>query len=199
MTPSLASQPSRRGQGRKAPSTREAILRAASKIYTCYGYEATTIRDIASAQGLLPGSIYHYFGSKDALILELYKEGIEHITEAVRQATEGIANPWDRLEAACIAHLETLDSGSAHSGVLSKDIPMTSPKLVKELVALRDRYEAAFGKYVDALGFPSAMRARLFRLQLLGSLNTTTRWYRKTGRLKPRDIAREFLRNLKHP
>ena len=197
--PSQAAPGPRRGPGRKSVSSRDAILRAAAKLYTSYGYEATTIRDIASARGLLPGSIYHYFGSKDALIIELYTEGMEHITAAVAQATEGVRDPWERLEAACTAHLETLANGTLHAGVLAKDIPITSPKLLKAMVDLRNRYEKSFAKYIDALGFPTAMQARLFRLQLLGSLNGTRLWYRKTGKLKPRDIARQFLSNLKHP
>ncbi|MBK8739121.1 MAG: TetR family transcriptional regulator [Betaproteobacteria bacterium] len=174
-------------------------MRAAARIYTSYGYEATTIRDIAAAEGLLPGSIYHYFASKDALILELYSQGIAHIIAAVASATEGLTDPWERLEAACVAHLDTLANGTPHAGVLSKDIPMTSPKLVKALIAMRDQYESIFASYADALEFPTAVESRLFRLQLLGSLNAATRWYRKSGELKPRDIAREFLRNLKRP
>lgn len=188
-----------RGPGRKSTSSRDAILRAAAKLYTSYGYEATTIRDIASARGLLPGSIYHYFGSKDELIIELYTEGMEHVMAAVTEATEGLTDPWERLEAACTAHLETLVDGTMHAGVLGKDIPITSPKLLKAMVELRNRYEKMFATYVDALGFPTALQARIFRLQLLGSLNGARLWYRKNGKLKPRDIAHQFLGNLKRP
>lgn len=188
-----------RGAGRKSPSSREAILRTTAKIYTNYGYDATTIRDIAAAQGLLPGSIYHYFGSKDALIQELYEQGIEHIIAAVVNASEGIEDPWARLEAVCVAHLETLATGSPYGRVIAKDVPMSSPALVKVLVAARDRYEKIFQRYIDALGFSSKKNARLFRLQLLGSLNATTRWYRKGGEWTPAEIARGFMRNLKRP
>jgi len=178
---------------------RAAILNAAAKLYADYGYEATTIRDIASARGLLPGSIYHYFRSKDQLIIEVFTEGIKHILTAVCDATKDIDDPWERLEVACAAHLETLTTGSSLARVLSKDIPVTSPEVKDAIVALRDQYESVFAKYVAALGFATPLEARIFRLQLLGSLNSTTKWYRKSSKLKPADIARQFLSNMKRP
>ena len=65
-----------RGKGRKTPVTRESILSATAKIYVREGYAGTTIRDIAAAQGLLPGSIYHHFSSKEKLVIELYEGGM---------------------------------------------------------------------------------------------------------------------------
>ncbi|MGO9772849.1 MAG: TetR/AcrR family transcriptional regulator [Roseiarcus sp.] len=178
---------------------REAILRTAAQLYTHFGYEGTTIRDIATAQGLLPGSIYHHFGSKDALIIELYTEAIEHIMSVVAHAADGVSDPWERLAAACTAHLSMLANRHPYAGVLSRDIPMTSPVLTKTLLGLRDRYEKAFAQYVDALGFATPLEARIFRLQLLGSLNAALRWYRKRGKLKPHEIARLFVNNMVRP
>lgn len=178
---------------------REAILRTAADLYANYGYEATTIRDIAAAQDLLPGSIYHHFSSKDALIIELYTQAIDYITAVVTKATEGVSDPWARLEAACTAHLCMLANGHPYAGILAKDIPMTSPALTEAMLELRDRYERVFASYVNALGFPTALDARLFRLQLLGSLNATLRWYHKRGKLKPDEIARRFLVNMRRP
>ena len=186
-----------RGQGRKTPVTRESILSATAKIYVREGYAGTTIRDIAAAQGLLPGSIYHHFSSKEKLIIELYEGGIAYITKAVRDAIDGIEDPWKRLEVACAVHIDALVNGKPHAGILPMDIPSEPKRLVQTLVRARQRYETIFRELVAALNLGGAKRARMFRLQLLGSLNWSTRWYRPGGGLSPSDIAREFIANLK--
>jgi AcrR family transcriptional regulator len=186
-----------RGQGRKTPVTRESILSATAKIYVTEGYAGTTIRDIAATQGLLPGSIYHHFSSKEKLIIELYEGGIEYITKAVRDAIEGIDDPWKRLEVACAVHIDALVNGKPHAGILPMDIPSEPKKLVQTLVKARQRYETIFRELVSALKLGGEKRSRMFRLQLLGSLNWSTRWYRAGGPLTPADIAKEFVANLR--
>ncbi|MCC2658757.1 MAG: regulatory protein TetR [Panacagrimonas sp.] len=186
-----------RGQGRKTPVTRESILSATARIYVTEGYAGTTIRDIAAAQGLLPGSIYHHFSSKEKLIIELYERGIDYITQAVCDAIDGVEDPWKRLEIACAVHIDALVNGKPHAGILPMDIPSEPRKLVQTLVKARQRYETIFRDLVAALELGSAKRSRMFRLQLLGSLNWSTRWYDAGGPLGPSDIAREFVANLR--
>ena len=186
-----------RGLGRKTPVTRESILSATAKIYVTEGYAGTTIRDIAAAQGLLPGSIYHHFSSKEKLIIELYEGGIAYITQAVRDAIEDIEDPWKRLEVACAVHIDALVNGKPHAGILPMDIPSEPRKLVQTLVKARQRYETIFRDLVADLDLGSAKRSRMFRLQLLGSLNWSTRWYRAGGPSDPSDIAKAFVANLK--
>lgn len=186
-----------RGVGRRTGATRAAILHTAAKIYVTQGYKGTTIRSIATAQGLLPGSIYHHFPSKEALIIEIYEEAINHIIRNVTAAIGREKTPWARLEAACAAHLDTLINGRPHVGVLAKDIPASPAKLVKVLIGLREQYEAVFRTLVDDLKLGNAMESRLFRLQLLGSLNRITYWYREGGGLTPAEIAHGFIANLR--
>lgn len=196
---SASAQGTRAGRGisKKTPATRQAILLAAARIFAARGYEAATIRDIASAVDLLPGSLYHHFASKDALIEELYRAGIDHIIGAVQEAVEGLDNPWERLEAVCRTHIETIANGSLLASVLSKDLPAVPLELVEKLVAERDRYDKVFAAFVSDLGEFTPLEARLLRLQILGSLNWATRWFRVGGRLKASDVAHAFVRNLR--
>ncbi|TQF69399.1 TetR/AcrR family transcriptional regulator [Rhodococcus spelaei] len=50
---------------------REEILFHAAKLFGARGVAATTVRDIADEVGILSGSLYHYFGSKDAIVFEI--------------------------------------------------------------------------------------------------------------------------------
>lgn len=54
-------------------TSREEILKESAKLFKLKGYYNTTMSDIASACGLLKGSIYHYFKSKDDIGLETLK------------------------------------------------------------------------------------------------------------------------------
>lgn len=56
----------------KGEATRAAIFQAALDLFKVHGYEATTMRAIAERAGVSLGSSYHYFPSKEHLILELY-------------------------------------------------------------------------------------------------------------------------------
>ncbi len=53
-----------------APDTRGAILAAARASFAERGFERTTMRGVASAAGVAPGLVHHFFGAKDDLFLE---------------------------------------------------------------------------------------------------------------------------------
>jgi len=60
----------------RAAVRRRSILDAALQSFTELGFGAATIGDICKRSGASTGSIYHLFGSKDALAAELYLEGV---------------------------------------------------------------------------------------------------------------------------
>jgi AcrR family transcriptional regulator len=58
---------------RRGETSRAAILGAALELFQERGYEATTMRTIADRAGVSLGSSYHYFPSKEHLVLEFYR------------------------------------------------------------------------------------------------------------------------------
>ena len=56
----------------RAEQTKSAIVTAALALFRENGYDATTMRAIASAAGVSIGNAYYYFGSKEELIREFY-------------------------------------------------------------------------------------------------------------------------------
>src|SRR6476469_4291375 len=54
-----------------APSRREELLRIAGALFAERGFKNTTVRDIADAAGILSGSLYHHFDSKESMVDEL--------------------------------------------------------------------------------------------------------------------------------
>jgi AcrR family transcriptional regulator len=58
---------------RRGEASRAAILSAALDLFQEHGYEATTMRAIAQRAGVSLGGSYHYFPSKEHLVLEFYR------------------------------------------------------------------------------------------------------------------------------
>jgi AcrR family transcriptional regulator len=175
---------------------RRDLLDAAASLFCDKGYHATSMRDIAKVAGMLPGSMYYHFESKDELLLAVYREGVRRIAAHVDAAVGATAGPWQRLEAACRAHLEMLFDRSAYAQVLVRVLPRELHSVAADLVAARDEYERRFITLIDELGIADCRIRRYFRHLLLGAMNWAPVWYREGGE-SPRVIAREFVALLR--
>lgn len=169
------------------------LLDAAAAQFAARGFHSASIRDIVRAVGMLPGSLYYHFATKDELLVAVYAEGVRRIDTAVKQAVAGKSAAWARVEAACVAHLEALLDQSAYAKVVVSVQPSDVPAAADALVALRDGYEQRFVALLAALDLPPRCDRRVLRMLILGALNWTPTWYRRGG-AKPRRIARDYVR-----
>ena len=174
------------------------ILDAAARFFADKGFGYTSMRDIAGAAGMLPGSLYYHFASKEELLVAVYAEGVRRIKEAVAPALAQGGDPWTRLENVCAAHLAGLLEDSDYGQVVIRVRPDDAPEAASRLVALRDEYEQAFSRAIQDLPLPPRTDRRALRLMLLGALNWSQTWYRP-GRESPQVLARRFVRLLRDP
>jgi AcrR family transcriptional regulator len=172
------------------------ILDEAARLFREKGYQGASVRDISRSVDMLPGSLYYHFANKDDLLVAVYAEGVRRITEAVREAVAAKTEPWERLEAACVAHLEALLDPGDYGQVVIRVRPADAPGAADRLVALRGGYEKTFRDLVAALPLPAGADRKTLRLMLLGALNWTQTWYRP-GKLNPRRIARQYVALLR--
>ena len=83
----------------KAKIDRKTLLRNALSVFKLKGYSATSMQDLAAANGILKGSIYHYVESKEALMLEVLNALKDHYIEKVFvKAFDESLSPLQRLE-----------------------------------------------------------------------------------------------------
>ncbi|MDB5870622.1 MAG: kstR2 [Ramlibacter sp.] len=171
-------------------SRRLALLDHAAACFRRLGYQAATVRDVARELGMTTGGIYAHFGSKELLLTAVYTQGVEQICQHVLAAVAAAGpEPANRLRAALTAHVEFLLSGGDYAQVVIRVLPDDAPETVRaDLVALRDRYEAVFVDIVAALKLKRGIDRRMFRLLVLGALNSTQRWYSQAG-MPPGQIA----------
>jgi AcrR family transcriptional regulator len=168
------------------------LLDEAARLFAAQGFHGASVRDIVRAIDMLPGSLYYHFATKEALLAAVYAEGVRRISESVEAAIAGRRDPWERLEAACVAHLESLLGAGDYAQVVIRVRPSDAPSVAGELVKRRDEYERLFVELVQALPLARGVDRRSVRLMLLGALNWSQTWYHP-GRDSPRAIARRFV------
>jgi AcrR family transcriptional regulator len=82
---------------RRGTRSREAVLDAAERIMAEQGYEAATVASLVEEAGVPPSSIYHYFGSKEGVLLAVMERGAERFHEALPEATKRVGSQDDHL------------------------------------------------------------------------------------------------------
>lgn len=75
-----------RSQRKSTSQRRRDILDASLRCFMRHGFDAATIEQIREASGASSGSIYHHFGSKQAIAVALYVEGMEELAVVFRNA-----------------------------------------------------------------------------------------------------------------
>jgi AcrR family transcriptional regulator len=208
MAPSTARpRAARSDPSAKAALTRTAILDAAARLFRRRGYAAPSLREIADAAGIQAGSLYYHFDSKEHIVAEVLRVGVESVFQAVTDATaRGRAagqTGLTLLEVAIRAHLEGLltlgDYTSANVRILGH-VPVA---VRRKHLELRDRYEALWRNLLTEARASGAIAAdvdlRTFRLFLLGAMNGALEWFdpdRKSIERLARDLSRYLLRGI---
>ena len=178
-------------------SRREEILAIAAQLFARKGYRGTSMRDIGEASGVLGGSLYRHIKSKDALFVELHNGALDEAEARIAAAVAGLADPWERLEAACVALLEVQLAPDSLTTPMMNDFREVPDDVRMQLVARRDRFEGLFRAIVADLPLPAGIDRSIYRNLLLSQLNAAADWFRP-GRLTPREIAVQVARLFRH-
>ncbi|MEM9034284.1 MAG: TetR/AcrR family transcriptional regulator [Actinomycetota bacterium] len=167
------------------------LLDAAAELFASRGYTATTVRDITGAVGMGPGSSYYHFKTKADLLLAVYEQGVADVDASVdRHLADAPDEPWGRIEAALVGHVEAVLAPSPYARVIVSVLPESVPELSEELRDARERYEDRWRRLVGDLDLP--VDPTLFRLLVLGAANSTQLWFRD-GRSSPAEVARTLI------
>src|SRR3954453_11027967 len=90
---------------RREATTREAIDPAAVALFARLGYHATSMREIAKAAGVQPAAIYHWYPSKEAILIRLQDDFMAELTERVEAGIARHERPALQLAAAVWEHV----------------------------------------------------------------------------------------------
>jgi AcrR family transcriptional regulator len=192
----MASSQAAAVRSQRHDNRRAQLLDAAARLFAERGYHATSMRDIAKEVGMLSGSIYYHFDSKEEMLLAVYEQGVERIAQGVDSAVALKSEPWERLEAACAAHLQALLGFPDYAKVMIGTRPDEAGEIGPRVRELRRDYEARFRGLIDELPLPPDIDRHYLRLLLFGGLNWSQVWYHPGGD-SPEVVARRFLDTLR--
>jgi len=168
------------------------LLEVAAKLFSKGGYDSVGMRDIADRAGILPGSLYYHFKSKQEIYIAVHRAALARSAQRITAAIENVTEPWARLEAAIAAQLEgQLDPGSITWPMINDKSALTGD-MRKVLVQDRDAFEAQYKQLIADLPLPARLDRSVLRLNLLATLNSVTTWY-QPGKLTPRQIAAQIV------
>ena len=179
---------------------REAILDAAMHLFGKQGFSGTSMRDIAAAVGVLPGSLYAHIASKEALLADIVEDGINRFLAAVRPHAESNATPTDRLRAMIIAHVAVVADNPERSLVVFHQWRFLGEGNIQAAIGKRRDYEQAFIGVIEdgmkAKTFRADLNLRIGVLTILGALNWTPEWLSPDGRLSPLEVGEVISNTL---
>lgn len=179
---------------------RLAIMNAAMQLFGKQGFTGTSMRDIAGAVGLLPGSLYAHIASKEALLLEIITDGIERFLAVAEPQAAAAGDPLVRLRNMIAAHVEVVAENPERSQVVFHQWRFLAEDNLPKAIERRSRYETCFVKVVEDGVRSGQIRAdvnlRIAVLTILGALNWTPEWFSPAGRLSARDVGERMADTL---
>ena len=109
------------GTERAASARRDDVVRLAGQLFAQKGYRATTVREIADAAGILSGSLYHHFDSKESIGDEILAGFMNEILADYRAAVASGGDPRSVLEQIVRGTSKTLARNRAALAMLQND------------------------------------------------------------------------------
>lgn len=181
--------------------TRDRLLKTAFQLFHEQGYHATGVATILREAGVNPGSMYHFFASKDQLLLGVLEFALGYLGPAVMEPVEArTTDPLDRVEALLAQYRSGMQAAGCRMGCpmgnLALEVSDGNPEARDLIHKNFENWAARVQGWLDAAGDrlpPDVDRARLSRFVLTvmeGGLMQS----RAAGHLGPFDDSVAVLR-----
>ncbi|MBK5221199.1 MAG: TetR family transcriptional regulator [Thermoleophilia bacterium] len=175
---------------------RHEVVATAAQLFAERGYSETSIGDLTAATGLAAGGLYHYIGSKEALLLSICDELLEPLLPRAREIAAAPGPAERRLRELMHAWLEHIEAHLDHMLVFAQErhVLERDPQWAhlrrrrKEFEQILDELLAR-GEAEGTMSFPDRS---MTLLALLGMVNYTPQWLRPAGRLSAAEIADHY-------
>ena len=188
-------------ESRGKPSERRAdLVRIAAELFAERGYRATTVRHIGDAAGVLSGSLYHHFDSKETILDELLSSYLNELVETDREISAGV-EPVAALRGLVTEAFRSLGEHRAAITVLQneRNYLRTLPRfgyLTKAEEEVRRIWITVLRDGIESGSFRADLDPTVTYRFLRDSVWVAVRWFQPDGRLTPEDLAEQYLRMI---
>jgi TetR/AcrR family transcriptional regulator, cholesterol catabolism regulator len=179
-------------------SRRDELLELAATMFAERGLRATTVRDIADAAGILSGSLYHHFASKEEMVDEVLRGFLDWLFDRYQHIVDTLPNPLERFKGLFMASFDAIEDRHAQVVIYQDEAKRLSSQPRFSYVEDLNRKQRQM--WVDVLR--QGIKEGYFRADLDVDLvyrfirDTTwvsVRWYQPGGPLTAEQVGRQYL------
>ena len=123
-----------------ADPTRDKILRVAARIFGKYGFQKTTMDEVARTAHKAKGSVYYHFRSKEDLFLAVVSEEIERLKEALLEVSSKKASATGMIRDYMLTRMKVLEGAVNYHETLKADF-LETYEFLDELRSGFDAFE----------------------------------------------------------
>ena len=179
-------------------SRRDELLELAATMFAERGLRATTVRDIADSAGILSGSLYHHFSSKEEMVDEVLRGFLDWLFDRYQEIVATEPNPLERLKGLFMASFEAIEHRHSQVVIYQDEAKRLSSQGRFSYVEERNKEQRKM--WMDVLN--QGIEEGYFRPDLDVDLvyrfirDTTwvsVRWYQPGGPLTAEQVGRQYL------
>ena len=186
------------GPASQAPTRREELLELAATMFAERGLRATTVRDIADSAGILSGSLYHHFSSKEEMVDELLRGFLDWLFSRYQEIVATEPNPLERLKGLFMASFEAIEDLHAQVVIYQDEAKRLSS--LERFSYVEERNKEQRKMWVDVLNqgieegyFRPDIDVDLVYRFIRDTTWVSVRWYQPGGPLTADQVGRQYL------
>jgi AcrR family transcriptional regulator len=177
---------------------RDDILAQAAELFAERGVSATTVRQIADRVGMLSGSLYHHFVSKEVIAEEIVISYLDDLRESYRSLSERKLAPLDMLRELVLSSFDVAaDHPHAVEVYQNEGAFLATVPRHKHIETVAKEIHAFWADVIDAGVTSGQLRSdispRLFHRLLRDAVWLSPRWYRPSKQYTHTQLAEDVL------
>ncbi|MEU8248645.1 TetR/AcrR family transcriptional regulator [Nonomuraea sp. NPDC048916] len=181
-----------------ASERRDHLVKLAAELFARKGFQATTVRNIADEAGILSGSLYHHFDSKESIVDEVLSTFLDDLIARYRAALESGSDPRSVLSEMVRIGFGTLEPHRAAITVMQNDWSyLRQFERFNYLVKAEDEVEQMWVAQIkagQAAGqFRGDVDAKLTYRMIRDTIWVAVRWFRPGGRFNTTGLAEHYI------
>src|SRR5215213_10492681 len=179
-------------------SRRDELLELAATMFAERGLRATTVRDIADSAGILSGSLYHHFKSKEQMVEEVLRDFLDWLFGRYQEIVDTQPNPLERLKGLFMASFEAIENRHAQVVIYQDEAKRLSSLPQFAFVETRNKDQRKM--WLDLLNqgieegyFRPDIDVGLVYRFIRDTTWVSVRWYQPGGPLTAEEVGRQYL------
>jgi AcrR family transcriptional regulator len=181
-----------------SPQRREELLATAAEVFAEQGYNATTVRKIADHAGMLAGSLYYHFDSKESMLEQILRTFLDELWGRYDRVLAAGLGPTETLGALVTESFREIDRHRAAVAIYQKE---SKQLLAQDRFAFLAESQRSFEKaWLSTLErgvaegvFRTDLDVRLTYRFVRDTVWVAASWYQPGGQHSPEEIARQYL------